>query len=159
MRCIFMLRHVAEIWPASAKTISSNDDRLLAQCSTRGQVVPPGKAGQPRISALNTLRVRIGLPLLRMNSRLTARLTRPMRDFDAISRRYSLDRRECGGVISIWAIGSTLNLLLSAKRIGWLLRLPEAMKPSAECEGWLTCFARKRLRLKMPSGRLNTNIW
>lgn len=57
-----------------------------------------------------------------------------MRDFDAISRRYSLDRRECGGVISIWAIGSTLNLLLSAKRIGWLLRLPEAMKPSAECE-------------------------
>ena len=57
-----------------------------------------------------------------------------MRDFDAISRRYSLDRRECGGVILIWAIGSTLNLLLSAKRIGWLLRLPEAMKPSAECE-------------------------
>ena len=41
-----------EIGTTATKTIASNHDRFLAQRSTRGQVVPPGKAGQPRISAL-----------------------------------------------------------------------------------------------------------
>ena len=41
-----------EIRTAATKTISSNHNRFLAQSATSCQVVPPGKAGQPRVSAL-----------------------------------------------------------------------------------------------------------
>jgi hypothetical protein len=59
---------------------------------------------------------------------------RRIRVSDAITIGRPLLRCERGGVILIYAIGSTLNLRLCCKRTKWFFRLLKAMKPSAECK-------------------------
>ena len=47
-----MLDWRPKIGSAAAIAIASDYDRFLAQRATSGQVMPPGKAGQPGVSAL-----------------------------------------------------------------------------------------------------------